>query len=238
MPILKVTIFQKNLNEGLNLNLIKKLSSLDSDFLVFPEYFLVDLSVKTYDDLKNRSKPAIEWLTKLSNSYKGIIIGGSLIKEDQGKFYNSCPVVYKGDVIDWYSKRELTEEESKYLTPGLESGIFILNGIRFGVLICNDVNNHQLLKELHENSVSLIFVIVASLKKEETIETKYKRDEELFLNPAKKYHQTIIKCSSVGNIFKKPLQGRSLLATPLGIPWRVSPEEEDKEILKTLVISI
>ncbi len=238
MPIIRVTIFQKNLNEGIHIHLLKKLSNTDSDFLVLPEYFIADVNVKNYLELKNRSKIALEWLAKLSHIYKGILIGGSLIREENEKLYNSCPIFYKGELIDWYSKRELTSEEKKYLSFGEEPGIFILNGIRFGVLICNDINNPRLLKELYENDVRLIFVVVASLKKNEDQQTKYKRDEELFLKPAKLYNQTIVKCSSVGSIFDKPLQGRSLLATPSGILWRVSPQEEDKEILKTLIISL
>lgn len=238
MPLLKITIFQKNLNEGLNLHILKKLVNIDSDFLVLPEYFAVDTNVKNYEDLKNKTKPALEWLTKLSQSYRGILIGGSVIREQNEKFYNSCPILYKGEIVDWYSKRELTDVEKKYLTAGSEPGIFILNGIRFGVLICNDINNKELINELNENQIKLIFVIVASLKKEEDLKTKYQRDEELFAKPARENQQVIVKCSSVGNIFDKPLQGRSLLATPIGINWRVSPEEENKEILKSLMISI
>lgn len=238
MPLLKITIFQKNLNEGLNIHILKKLANIDSDFLVLPEYFAVDNNVKNYEELKSKTTPALEWLTKLSQSYKGIIIGGSVIREQKEKFYNSCPILYKGEIVDWYAKRELTNEEKKYLTPGLDPGIFILNGIRFGVLICNDINNKELINELNKNQVKLIFVIVASLKKEEDLKTKYQRDEELFAKPAKENQQIIIKCSSVGSIFEKPLQGRSLLATPIGINWRVSPEEENKEIIKSLMISI
>lgn len=238
MPILKVTIFQKNLNEGINLNLLKKLSNIDSDFLVLPEYFFADTNVKSYLDLRNRSKSALEWLAKLSHAYKGILIGGSLIRVEGERLYNSCPIFYKGELIDWYSKRELTSEEKKYLTSGEGPGIFILNGIRFGVLICNDVNNPDLLKELYDHDVKLIIVIVASLKKNEDIKTKHKRDEDLFLKPAKLYNQVIVKCSSVGSIFEKPLQGRSLLATPVGITWRIPNEEEDKEILKTVMVSL
>ncbi len=238
MSLIKVTIMQKNLKEGLNINLFKKLAPLKSDILVFPEYFFVDNSCRKPENLLEKSKHALDWLLKLNQSYKGIIVGGSIIREDKGKLFNASPIIIDGKVVDWYCKRELTDEEKKYLTPGNGAGIFMLRYIRFGVLICNDIKKREYLDELKQDDVRLVFVLVASPKKKETIEEKFKRDEELFLKPARENNQIIIKCAAVGEIMSKPLQGRSLMVTKEGVAWRVRPDDEDQEIIKNLMVEL
>lgn len=237
MAILRVSIFQKDLSEGLNLSLHKKLASLKSDFLVFPEYFAVDGSIKDHKALADRTRFALDWLTKLSEAYRGVIIGGTVIREVEGNYYNAMPVFYEGQLIDWYHKRYLTENEAPLLKPGREPGVFILGGHRFGVLICADVLKPEYMAELASMDVKLIFTVMNSPYKEESVEEKQDRDEKLYCAPAREHGLSILKCCSTGTIFGRRMQGRSLAVTPSGISWRVSPEEEDREILKTVVLN-
>ena len=238
MAILKVSIFQKNLTEGLNLSLHKKLAALKSDFLVFPEYFAVDGSIKDHKSLADRTKFALDWLGKLSESYKGVVIGGTVIREVEGQYFNAMPVFYEGQLVDWYHKRFLTENEEPFLAVGKEPGVFILGGHRFGVLICADVLKPEYITELAQQDVRLIFTVMNSPFKDESVDEKHQRDEKLYCGPAREQGLTIIKCCSTGTIFGRRLQGRSLAVTPSGISWRVAPAEEDREILKTVVLSI
>lgn len=236
MGLVKVTIFQKLLPDGLNLTTFKKLAAVKSDFLLLPEYFYADASVKDPRDLKEKTKFALDWLLKLNNSYRGVIIGGSVVLEENGRLYNATPVISGGQIVDWYRKRNLTENEKKFITPGTDAGIFMLGGHRFGVLICNDVRHRPYLDELAGQDVRLVFSVFNSPYREETIEEKYMRDEELFCTPARENGQCIAKCCSTGEIMGHRLQGRSLVATPRGISWRVPPAEEDRQILKTVII--
>jgi len=236
MGLVKVTIFQKNLPDGLNLTTFKKLSTVKSDFLLLPEYFFADSSVKEPRDLKEKTKFALDWLIKLNHSYKGVIIGGSVVLEEDGKLYNATPVIADGQIVDWYRKRYLTDNETKLVTPGSDPGIFMLGGHRFGVLICNDVRERKYFDELSQQDVKLVFSVLNSPFRDETIDEKYERDEALFSIPARENGQSIAKCCSTGDIMGHRLQGRSLVATPTGISWRVPPNEEDKQILKTVIL--
>lgn len=236
MGLVKVTIFQKYLPDGLNLTTFKKLSSVKSDFLLLPEYFFADSSVKDPRDLKDKSQFALDWLLKLNSAYRGVIIGGSVVLEEDGILYNATPIIADGQVVDWYRKRNLTENEKPYVKPGHDAGIFMLGGHRFGVLICNDVRERAFFDELANQDVRLIFSVLNSPYRQESIEEKYTRDEELFILPARENNQSIAKCCSAGEILGHPVQGRSLVATPTGISWRVPPNEESEQILKTIII--
>lgn len=238
MGILKVTIFQKSLENGLNLSVFKKLASVKSDFMIFPEYFCVDSTVSSFDEIHGKSTFALDWLLKLSDSYRGILIGGSMILEEDGVRFNACPVVYQGEVIDWYRKRHLDDYENGFVNSGSEPGIFILKGHRFAILLNNDMNQAAYLQELADMEIRLIFVAMNSSLRKESTDDKLARDQEMFIEPASKFNMSIVKCCSTGSLLGRSLQGRSLVATPSGVSWRVAFQEEEKEILKTVMVNV
>jgi predicted amidohydrolase len=234
---LKVSIFQKSLSEGLNLTTLKKLAALKSDFLVLPEYFFADQAHKGLNQLADRSQFALDWLSKVNEVYKGIIIGGTVVHKENDGSYAACPVISDGMVVDWYRKRNLAEYE-KDLKPGQETGTYILGGHRFSVLVSEDVHHPEYFDEIAAQGIKTVFCVMRSYKKDESPEDKVARDDALFGVPSRKHGMYIIKCSSVGSLFDRPLQGRSMVVTPSGVSWRIAPQEEDMEIMKTLMINI
>lgn len=240
MGVIKVSIYQKSIPDGLNLSIYKKLAALKSDFLIFPEYFYADTAVKDYGSLLDKSQYAMDWLQKLNDTYKGIILGGSVLrKEDSGKTRSSCPVITGGTIVDWYNKRSLSPEESALsVVPGNEPGIYILGGHRFAILLGDDIKNKDYLKELADMGIRLIFAMVASPKKDESAESKQERDLDIFAGPAAEYGLHIVKCGGTGTLVNQPLQGRSLVVAPSGISWRVAPHEEEMEIIKTVMLNV
>ncbi|MBL8021296.1 MAG: carbon-nitrogen hydrolase family protein [Leptospirales bacterium] len=234
--LVKISIFQKSIPEPLGPSAFKKLSGLKSDFLVLPEYLFADATVRDHANGIEKSKTTVDWLLKLSDLYKGIIIGGSVLLQEDGKLFNATPVIYNSQVVDYYRKRNLTENEKKVFAAGTEPGIFILGGFRFGVLICADVLQPAQLDELAAMGVQLVFTVMNSPFREESVEEKRARDENLFCAPAAKHNMVIAKCCGTGTTFGKKIQGRSLVVTPNGISWRVALGEEDKEIVKTVIV--
>jgi len=234
--LVKISIFQKSIPEPLGPSTFKKLSALKSDFLVLPEYLFADATVRDHSNGLEKSKSTIDWLLKLSDSYKGIIIGGSVVLQENGKLYNAAPVISDSKVVDFYRKRNLTDNEKKYFVPGTEAGVFILGGFRFGVMICADVLKPELLDELAAMGIRMVFAVMNSPFREEKVEEKRLRDDRLFCEPAARHNMVIAKCCGVGTTFGRKIQGRSLVVTPSGISWRVSPHEEDKEIVKTVIV--
>jgi predicted amidohydrolase len=238
MGIVKVSVFQKSLTEGLNLNAIKKLAALKSDFLVLPDFFFADEKIKNFSAIEDKSQFALDWLLKLNDAYKGIIIGGTMIHREADKKYIATPIIHNGEVVDWYRKRRLNKEESPYVTSGEEPGVYILGGQRFSILLCDDIYEKEYFAELAKMGIRMVFILTRSEKKEESVEDKHIRDERLFCSPARDYGMVITKCSPTGIFFGRHLQGRSLVVTPSGISWRVSPGEERQEVLKTVMINM
>ena len=111
MGIIQISVFQKNLEEGLNLSDLKALSSLKSHFLLLPEYFYADKNTQNYQDMIERSSRAQDWLVKLSGRYKGVIIGGTLMREQDKRI--GIPILKGGEIVQWCEKNCLSEEERK-----------------------------------------------------------------------------------------------------------------------------
>ncbi len=240
MSLIKVSIFQKNLNEGLNISVLKKIVSIKSDILVLPEFFYADNNIKNFLDLKYAGKNALDWLLKLNQTYKGIIIGGSILIEKENTLYNASPIIYNGDVIDWYYKRILSEEEKNYIKPGNDYGIFILNHTRFAVLIGNDAKQIQFYEELKQQNVNLIFIVNLNYNEYANEEENLKdfiEEHKFYEKLAKEMQFNIIKCDAVGTYFQKKVLGRSLLSTPRGISWHSTFNEQENQILKHIMIN-
>ncbi|MEQ9364554.1 MAG: hypothetical protein RIF32_09935 [Leptospirales bacterium] len=232
MGIVKVSIFQKSLQEGLNLTTYKKIAALKSDFLLMPEYFFADQSVKNYRSLPDKSMFAHDWLLKLNDSYKGIILGGSIVRSSKDGQFASSPVVSEGALVDYYDKRDLNAEEKKVVKAGEGPGVFILGGFRFGVLLGGETKNPRYIEELVEQGIRIIFIMDTRADFDEA------EDEEYILKPAAKHGLYITRCCGTGRLFGAEIRGRSLVASPTGISWRVAPQETDQEILKTILINM
>lgn len=238
MGIIKVSVFQKSLPEGLNLTIFKRLAALKSDFLIFPQYFFADSNVRTLADALARSGHALEWLLKLNDAYQGIIIGGNLFLEENEQTFLASPVISRGEVVDWYRKRNLTRDEARVAVAGSEPGIFILQANRFAVLIGEDVHTPEYLQEIHDMGVRILFVVMGDAGGDERVSSPDEYDEKFFLQPARDLDLYTVRCCPTGTLFGTEIRGRSMVMTPSGISWRVAPQEEESEILKTVMVNV
>ncbi|MDW7976126.1 MAG: carbon-nitrogen hydrolase family protein [Leptospiraceae bacterium] len=214
------------------------MASLRSDFLILPSFFYSDQNVKQILELKEKTQNAVDWLLKLSQSYKGVIIGGSVVQVHEGKLYHSTPIIYDENIVDWYQKRFLNQEETSFFTAGSDIGMFMLNNIRFGVLIGEEIQNIKLIEELKNNQIHLIFNPNANPDEGKDEEALLQYENDTYLKPAKELDISIVNCDATGSFLGKKLLGRSLLATPKGISWRVLSNDLNKQILKDIMVQI
>ena len=141
----------------------------DSDVLILPEVWTVGWNCEEFaqsaQNLKNSS--VINFLSEIASKYNIHIIGGSFIREaDDGKLYNSCPIINKsGKLVAIYDKNHLYSysgcNEGNYITPGEKGLIVNIDGIKTGITICYDIRFPEIFREYRKNGAKM-FVNVAA----------------------------------------------------------------------------
>ena len=112
--------------------------------------------------------------------------------------------------------------------------MFILDRICFSVCFYSDIFQKNYFDKIKIQKVKLIFCLGSF---EEKI-TKESISNEL-LELSKKHNINIILCTSFNKAFyiNGELGGYTQVVTPYGVSWKLSKEEEKKEILKTIMLN-
>jgi len=114
-----------------------------ADLVVFPE-----LSISGYppEDLLFHSglrRRVEEALQRIRDSVRGIVVVLGYPEYDGEEIYNSCIVFRDGNVLAKYRKNILPNyrvfDEKRYFTPGKAAAVFVVNRVRIGLQICEDV---------------------------------------------------------------------------------------------------
>ena len=235
MAVLRVSIFQKDLTESLNASTLKSLSRLKSDFLLLPEYFYADSNIKDQQALLDTQERAKNWLLSLSKSYKGSVIGGTFVHDEGEGSRLGIPLVQNGEILDWYDKSKLDENEKKVASPNKNGeGIFILGGVRFAVSSYSDTSERAFWEKLSQDEIKLIFLL-SNFENS----TQQKKIKEQLLSIAEKHILNIVLCCGVGKNFQftKTLKACSAVITPYGISWQISRAEEKQQVIKTVLLN-
>jgi len=126
-------------------NIIKNDLPMQTDVLILPEVWTCGWSCdKFIQTAQNIDGEIINFLCKTAKEYNINIIGGSFIEENNGKYFNTCPVIDRnGKLLAVYSKNHLYSyygcDEGKYITKGNYPVMVNIDGINYGLTICYDI---------------------------------------------------------------------------------------------------
>jgi predicted amidohydrolase len=163
----------------------------------------------------------------LSRGLDTVLIAGSMPEQSGGHLYNTSYVYDRGKLLGAYRKQNLFFAEVGKITPGAEFAVFSAYGITFGVLICADVFRDESFLEMKRLGARIIFIPTFSPRRQESVEEKFRRDNDIFVRGAGISGALIVKVCGVRSEYKDFLQARSLVADPGGVRFRVNPDQED-----------
>lgn len=143
---MKVALIQSSLsweNPIANRNLFEeKINTIneDIDLIVLPEMFTTGFTMNPKDVAETMEGETIQWLQSLAKA-KNSAITGSLIIEENNKYYNRLVFVFSSGEIQFYDKRHLftLAGEDKVYTSGEEKLIVEYKGFKICPLICYDL---------------------------------------------------------------------------------------------------
>ncbi len=135
-------------------------------------------------------------------------------------FYNACPVLFRGETLHLYKKRNLYRDENDKLTPGNRSLVFThpVTKEAWGVMICADVYLNDNFTD-YRNAAHIAIPTASPYRPDDTPHDREQRDREIFVKGASVANAMIYKCCSTGESAtagerKARAQGRSLICSP------------------------
>lgn len=145
MSSLSFTLIQTNLhweNREANLKMLKdKINSIShTHIVVLPEMFSTGFSMNPEKLAENMEGSTVQWMKRMAASKK-IILTGSIIIEDEKRFYNRLLWVLPNGEIGHYDKRHLFAygQEDQHYSSGNERFIASVNGWKINLMVCYDL---------------------------------------------------------------------------------------------------
>ena len=220
---IKVALYQKGSDGVFDLDKIEKAVGKGFDFVCLPEYCFIPSNAPSQLYTAGDLKKNLKTLEELSVRLDTVLVGGSVVEEEEGKFYNVCNIFDRGRLVGKYRKVNLYHREAgKGIATGNRYEVFEIRGIRVGLLICADVLFPESYRKLAELEPDIIFVPTTSpYRADDYIEAREKRDSDYFLAGAQTASAYVVKCCAVDFLLGGRLQGRSLIVAPWGILKRV-----------------
>lgn len=146
MPFLTITTIQTNLiweDKAANLRMLEqKINSIEekTEVVVLPEMFNTGFSMKPELFAETMVGESVEWMKRISRE-NAIVLTGSLMIEEDGKFYNRLIWMLPNGQFGYYDKRHLFAygEEDKHYSPGSKRLIASVKGWKINLQVCYDL---------------------------------------------------------------------------------------------------
>ncbi len=159
MSKLNITIIQADLHwedKAANLKMFEdRIDSIKekAEVVVLPEMFSTGFSMNPKKLAEKMNGPSVEWMKNIAARNK-IILTGSLIIEEEGKYYNRLIWMLPNGQYGYYDKRHLfayaTEDE--HYSAGNKRLIASVKGWKINLLVCYDLRFPVWARQLNDDS--------------------------------------------------------------------------------------
>ncbi|HEV7622032.1 MAG TPA: amidohydrolase [Flavisolibacter sp.] len=146
MPDLNISLVQTHLHwedKEANLKVLEqKINKIEApaQVVVLPEMFPTGFSMKPELFAEKMDGRVMQWMKKIA-AEKKIILTGSVIIEEEGKYFNRLIWMLPNGQCGHYDKRHLFAygDEHLHYTPGNKRMIASVNGWKINLLVCYDL---------------------------------------------------------------------------------------------------
>ncbi len=211
---------------------IGKAARLKPAFIALPEYFSVPNNMEHFDSAEAISKETYQatlaFLREVSGQTpEAYLMGGTVLEEDQGKFYNTSTLWRDGALVGKYRKRNPINAELKAgVSRGDQPAVFATEHCKVGMLVCADMFDPPTIKGVVDLGAELVFLPVAAMGTHPHV-SGHPLTEKLAVENG-------IYVVKVGNVSSNARGGRSAFITPWGIEQEVSDAVEDSVVTADL----
>jgi len=228
---MRVSLIHLKVRNALKRNLaaaaagIRKAAKQKPTFIALPEYFSVPNNMEQFNSAKEISKETypetIRFLAEISKELPNIyILGGTVLEEENGMFYNTSTLWRNGALIGKYHKRNPINAELKAgVSLGDKPAVFATEHCKVGMLVCADMFDPPTIKAVVDLGAELVFLPVAAMGTHPHV-----KGHPLTEKLATENGIYVVK---VGNVSSNARGGRSAFITPWGIEQEATDAVKD-----------
>jgi omega-amidase len=228
---MKVSVLHMAIRPTLDENLkaaetqILKAARVKPVLIALPEYFTVPNCMAEFTDAAAISKKTcdktLDFLQDISIKIGNIyLLGGTVLQEDGGKYYNTSTLWKNGSLIAKYKKISPIECELKAgVAKGSTPLVVNTDFGQLGMIVCADSFNAELVKKVAALCAEIVSLPVAAMGTHPPV-----KGHPLTEALARNYGVFVLK---VGNVSSSMRGGRSAIIAPWGVLGEVTDEPED-----------
>jgi omega-amidase len=204
---------------------VLKAAKQNPALIALPEYFTVPNCMADFTDAKKISQETcaktLQLLQEISKKIGNIyLLGGTVLEEDGGKYYNTSTLWKNGALLAKYKKINPIQAEIKAgVSKGTVPLVVDTEIGKIGLLVCADTFDPDLVKRTANLGAEIISLPVAAMGTHPTV-TGHPLTEGI----ARDYGLFLLK---VGNVCSNMRGGRSAIIAPWGVQGEVSDAPED-----------
>lgn len=169
MKKMKVSLLQMNIipgdliaNRENAVQLINQAALQHPDIVVLPEMWTTAYQLEGIANICDKyGMPTSDIIGSIASENEINIVAGSYASLEAERVFNTAYIFdRKGNNIAKYQKIHLFKlmEEHKYIQSGSSHSVFMLDGIKCGIIICYDLRFPELTRKLALEGIKLLFV--------------------------------------------------------------------------------
>jgi predicted amidohydrolase len=211
---------------------IQKATQQHPTLIALPEYFTVPNCMAHFTDAQKISQqtaaPTLQFLQEVSKEIGNIyLLGGSILHEDSGKYYNTSTLWRNGVMLASYKKiNPIKAEVDAGVSRGATPLVVDTDFGKLGMIVCADTFDPDLVKKVAALGAEVVTLPVAAMGTHPTV-----KGHPLTEGIARDYGLFVLK---VGNVSSNMRGGRSAIIAPWGILGEVSDAAEDSVLTADL----
>jgi len=239
MSALTITTIQSNLiweDKTANMQqLQQKIDGIEekTEIVVLPEMFSTGFSMRAKELAETMDGETVEWMKMISNK-NGVVLTGSLIIEEAGKYYNRLIWMLPNGQYGYYDKRHLFAygEEDQHYSSGNKRLIASVKGWKINLQVCYDLRFPVWARQKPEDGVAEYDVLIYVANWPERRSHAWKT---LLCARAIENQSYVVGVNRVGDDAKNiHYSGNTLVIDPMG---QVLYHMADEEDVNTITLS-
>lgn len=208
-----------------------------SDFVIFPEAFTIEFYYfderKELHEYEDQYIHLFKQLSERTNQY--IVAGSHIIKRNEN-LYNTGYVFCPDGQIFKHAKTHLLPDEAKHLgiTPGTELEIFEIDGVKFGLGICYEMEFPEVARTYALKGAEIVFTPSLTVNEHGFWRVRHCCQARAIENQIYVVHSCLVGTSAIPVLSG---WGKSSILSPCESPWTTNGVIAEAEANKECVIT-